>query len=232
MVDLYLGDDSPLKSKKKKGGKTADRSNPPKLEYMLDFLSLMTRFCRTNAGVPPTCITPNPRTMPDIDRLMLVNPTLMDMLLADNINSKATCEIIQYFCWEDEEMSKRVNESTISSLDKYIGEQMKPYLDVIGALWNNQDSHQKSRIEYSVKDFLSLAQRNSQFPNVIFPCVTFLLERVKENQLVAEQVFINRDMWIENFFLVQNGDWVRKFRVFPELIFSFSFVSKKRLKNN
>lgn len=120
MVDFFLGDDSPYKPpQRRKRGKMGEKGVQPKLEYMVEFLSIIARSCRTQAGIPPSCITTIPFTLGDQDRSMLLNLTLLDLLLNDINNSKSIGEIVSHFCWEDEPLSLRVADCIIDAMDKF-----------------------------------------------------------------------------------------------------------------
>ena len=88
-----------------------EKKNPPKLEFLVSFFSVMVCGCRTDIpaerSLPPTLLPGTTLDMPARDHKMIFSDAFWKKILSDGINSKECAEIAVHLSWENEAVSNK-----------------------------------------------------------------------------------------------------------------------------
>jgi hypothetical protein len=235
LVDLYLGDDSPLAEANPFGVVTGPKGrrnrmrgkwNTPDLSSWLKLLRVCVCRCEldwANKSKPPTYPSPGADVaavkLSDTGRQVLLCKAFLSRLLLEATTRRKggfVGDIIVHLCWEQEQLSQTVAGLLMAGIEENNSDVIRPYFRTIHAFFRMQDSLAAKRQDWLLSSLLSVMKLQQQYWKITELCAEHLLRLAKT--FPEAQVWIrehpNASAWLVDWLMFNTAPPREEAKVF------------------
>jgi len=211
IIDIYLGEDSPLPKKKKKKLKMGDRYDVPNFTNMISMLSLLICSCSTDTtesmGNPPTQIYPI-LILSERDRAMILHENFIAKLIRDAQNLPETLKLLAHWSWQSNVHSELVLRTLKSVLASAESDKVASIMKVATGILTTKDDYEQPRADFFMTVFLQVLDEKQNFVRFTMEGIKAMHLLASENQYANEYLEKNRSswMWVESYYRMHHSD--------------------------
>jgi len=172
---------------------SGEKLNPPDLSYMMEIISILVRSCSTERGTPPTIIPGPVLELSTSDKEQLLSKLFLTKMIKEGINMEATSDILRYWCWDNERLSKILIDLICDGIDRLNFDQFKPYFHLLTSILEKiADGLVALRYDYGLTTLLKVIEKNTKYKNATESCITYFVQVGNKQKEARDWIFTNK----------------------------------------
>lgn len=228
LIDFYLAVDSPYNAHRKDARTLdmGDKNNPPAVDRLVEFVSLMARRftpepCRQRGCMSPYQLADENTALSEQDRQMIYCSSFYTKAMRQNVpNFEAVLDTALHLCWGNEEFSKQLFEEASSYFSISSHSKFHPFFTFFTAFFSIDDELKAWRIDYGLSKLVQVVHHNLALPISSQLSITFLSDLSRSNPEVSSWLFGQKETYLERWLLVPTVAEIRE--ATESLILSFA----------